>query len=64
MLLLLNHSIAPSLCFSNNLNNSFKSLSAAQIVLSSGKFPGFSSTTKNNKSLINLLKKIGPRMDP
>ena len=50
--LLLNHSIAPSLCFSNNLNNSFKSLFAAQIVLSSEKFPGFAWFTKNNKSLI------------
>ena len=63
MLLLLNNSIASSLCFSKNLKNLFKSLFAEQIVLSSAKFSDFSSFTKNNKPLINMLSKIGSRMD-
>ena len=63
MLLSLNYLIATSLSFSNNLINSFKSLFAAQIVLSSAKFASFASFIKSNKSLINMLNNIGPGMD-
>ena len=64
MLLLLNHLLATTLFFSNNLNNSLKSLFAAWIVLSSAKVAIFASFIKNNKSLINMLNNTGPRMDP
>ena len=64
MLLSLNHIIATSLFYSNSLNNSFKSLFAVQIVLSSAKFASFASFIKSKKSLINILNKIGPWMDP
>ena len=64
MLLSLNHLLATSLFFSNNLNNSPKSLFVAWIVLSSTEFASFASFIKNNKSLINMLNNTGPRMDP
>ena len=64
MLFSVNHFIAILLSLSRSSNSTGKSLFPAYIVLSSAKFANSASSINKNKSFINILKRIGPSIDP
>ena len=64
MQLLVNHFIAHSDAFSNFLIKSCQSLKKVEIVLSSAKFSKLVVLNQRNRSLIKMLKKIRPNMEP
>ena len=64
MQLFVNHFIGHSDASSNFLINSCKSLEKAEMVLSSAKLCKSAALNQRNGSLIKMLKKIGPNMEP
>ena len=64
MQLFVNHFIAHSHASSNFLINSCKSLEKAEMVSSSAKLCKSAMLNQRKRSLIKMLKKIGPNMEP
>ena len=64
MQLFVNHFIVHSDASSNLLINSCKSLEKAEMVLSSSKLCKSAVLNQRNRSLIKMLKRIGPNMEP
>ena len=64
MQLFVNYFIAHSDAFSNFLINSFKSSEKAKIVLSSTKLCKLAVLNQRNRSLMKMLKRSGPKIEP
>ena len=64
MELFVNHFIVQYDMFSNVVINSCNSLEKAEIVLSSAKLCKLAVLNQRSRSLIKMLKKIGPNMKP